>query len=81
MGEADAGVCGESAGLEKVFDSLEIKQIPREENQKADYMATIESFMTDCHERKIIVFGVGKEEVMMVEEEADDWRTRPSYIF
>lgn len=27
-------------GLEKGFDSLEIKQIPREENRKADYLAT-----------------------------------------
>lgn len=46
--------------LKNEFESFEIKQIPQEKNRKAYYLANIGSSMTDCHERKITVFGVGK---------------------
>lgn len=54
--------------LEKGFDILETRQIPRQENRKADYLAKMGSAMVECRERKVTVFRMWKEELMAIGE-------------
>lgn len=44
--------------MEQRFQNLQIEQIPRDDNQKAVFLAKIGSSLLDCRERKITVLGI-----------------------
>lgn len=61
--------------LKERFQQLEIRQIPRDENQRADFLSKVVSSMIDATERKITLFGVDQAlQVMTVTDGPNDWR-------
>lgn len=61
--------------MEQRFQNLQIEQIPRDDNQKAVFLAKIGSSLLDCRERKITVLGIGRDEhVLTISDREEDWR-------
>lgn len=57
------------------FSQMTVEQIARTENQRADFLAKIESSLIDCRERTITVLGVGiGEQVLAISDDPEDWR-------
>ncbi|XP_012834226.1 PREDICTED: uncharacterized protein LOC105955073 [Erythranthe guttata] len=63
--------------VQEAFEACTICQIPRNDNQRADFLAKIGSSVIDCVERKISILIAPSPTpgIMILEEEEIDWRT------
>ncbi|XP_012850831.1 PREDICTED: uncharacterized protein LOC105970542 [Erythranthe guttata] len=73
------GYCEKARALMKEFEKIDLTQIPREENIRADFLAKIGSMDMSCESRKVqIIMGElsisGKHKILEMME-IQDWRT------
>ncbi|XP_012833996.1 PREDICTED: uncharacterized protein LOC105954857 [Erythranthe guttata] len=71
------GYVNKARAIQETFKACTVHQIPRNDNQQADFLAKIGSSVVDCVERKIsiLIAPTPTPGVMMIDEEPD-WRTR-----
>ncbi|XP_012827722.1 PREDICTED: uncharacterized protein LOC105949002 [Erythranthe guttata] len=70
------GYVNKARAVQETFEACTVHQLPRSDNQRADFLAKIGSSVVDCVERKItiLIAPTPMQGVMMIDEESD-WRT------
>ncbi|XP_012854115.1 PREDICTED: uncharacterized protein LOC105973627 [Erythranthe guttata] len=68
--------CSKARKLAESFHKVALRQIPREENEKADFLARVGSMSADCSSRQITILeGQPREQLEVATTSlAPDWR-------